>query len=173
VQYGDNAYNIDPSAVYQDVLAAIKNEDPNAYIEEIRQYQYQIAFYVNHPTWTKTALATKPLLVGLIVLIAIAITMVLTGIGIAVPAITNYILEMRTYVAKDPDTGETVEIVGYSAYLAWLAQHDPDALTALKDYNATNWWEQITDWIPIVLILIGAAIFIPLISKLIPGGKKE
>lgn len=173
VQYGGTAHNIDPSAIYQSVLNEIKKQDPNAYIEEIRQYQYQIAFYVNHPTWTKTALATKPLIIETIIIIALAIWSILSAAGFIITAITNYIKETRTYTAKDPVTGETVEIVGWSAYLAWLSQHDPAALQKLKDYNATNWWEQIIDWIPIVVILFGVAIFIPLISKLIPGGKKE
>ena len=173
VQYGDAAHNIDSSAIYQSVLDAIKREDPNAYIEEIRQYQYQIAFYVNHPTWTKTALATKPLIIETIMIIALAIMVILTATGIAITAITIFIKETRTYTAKDPDTGEIVNITGWSAYLAWLAQNDPDALQKLKDYNATNWWEQITSWLPIIVALIGVAIFIPLISKLIPGGMKE
>lgn len=178
VQYGDTAQNIDPSAVYEGVLAKIREQDTAAYIEEIRQYQYQIAFYVNHPTWVETTAGLvdrdrKGLIapIFLIILIGIGITTFLATVGYVITAIVNYQKENRYYADEDPVTGEKVKIWGWSAYLAWLSVHRPEALQKLKDYNATNnnWWETIIDILPLILILIGAAIAIPLIVKLIPG----
>lgn len=169
VQYGDKAGLVDVSAVYDDVLAEIHKQDPNAYIEEIRLYNYQIAFYVNHPTWTEAKLAKEEAgFVAIVIAICLAIAAVLAAAGYAMNAYVNWEKEHRYYVDEDPETGEEVKIYGWSAYLAWLAGHRPDALSALKDYNASNWWEQIVEWIPIVVILIGAAIVVPLITKLIP-----
>jgi len=169
VQYGDTAHNIDPTAIYEQVLAEIKAQDPTAYIEEIRQYQNQIAFLVNHPSWTTSRM--RPLIIWVLIpIILVAIAAVLVSAGYLINTMIGWEKEHRTYVDKDPDTGETVQIYGWDAYLAWLASNKPEALQNLQNYNATNWWEQITSWLPIIVALIGVAIFIPLISKLIPGG---
>lgn len=166
VEYGATVHDADPKAVYDAVLAEIKAQDPDAYIEEIRQYKYQIAFYVNHPTWKRES----PVVWGAaIFLILVAIAGVLAAAGYFINAWVGWEKEHRWYHDKDPVTGESVEIYGWSAYLAWLAANKPETLAALKDYGATNWWERIIEWFPIILILIGAAIFIPIITKLIPG----
>lgn len=171
IQYGDAAHNIDPSAIYEGVLAEIHKEDPDAYIEQIRQYKYQIAFYVNHPTWTEAKLRVAEERLGIlsaIFFIALAIAALLAASGYVINAIVNWEKEHRLYVDRDPKTGEEVSIYGWSAYLAWLAGHRPEALANLDAFGATSWWERIFDILPIVIILIGAAIFIPLVTKLIP-----
>jgi len=169
VEYYDDATQIDVAAIYDDVLAKIREHDPDAYIEEIRIYRHELAFYVNHPTWTEARLAKEEAgFIATVALICFAIASVIASIGFFMSAYTNYLKETKTYVAKDPETGDIVEIQGWSNYLGWLAQHDPDAFAALKDYGATNWWEAISEWIPIVIILIGAAIVVPLIMRIIP-----
>jgi len=189
VEYGDTAHNIDPSAVYEGVLAEIRKNDPAAYIEEIRQYPYQIAFYVNHPTWIKTRTglgSTKEELydpITIIILCGIGITVFLLTLGWVIQTTTNYIMETRTYPCPgDPSKPETEECAlhhdaegnvltfkGYSALLLHMSAAHPTALQTLKNYGATNWWEQIPNIIIIIAILIGAAIFVPLITKLIPS----
>lgn len=171
IQYGDAVHNIDPSAIYEGVLTEIQKKDPDAYIEEIRQYKYQIAFYVNHPTWTEAKLREERLgILAAIFFISLAIAAVLGASGFVINAIVNYQKEHRTYVDRDPETGEDVSIYGWSAYLAWLGGHRPDALANLDAFGATDWWERLFDILPIVLILFGAAIFVPIIMKVIPKG---
>ena len=170
VQYGEIAGQIDPAEIYTSVLAEIKTEDPDAYIEEIRQYTHQIAFYVNHPTWTEATLRKETfVVVTTIIIIGILIAAILTAAGAVITAWLNYEKEHRWYADKDPDTGEEVMIYGWDKYLLWLAEHKPAELQALKDYGATNWFEQIMDWLPIILFLIGTAIFVPVIMRFIPG----
>jgi hypothetical protein len=58
-----------------------------------------------------------------------------------------------------------------------MASAHPEAFAYLVDNNLLDrdlgtqkaWYEQIVDWLPVIIILIGAAIFIPFISKLIPS----
>jgi len=172
IQYGDNIHQLDPMTMYEQALTEIKKTDPDASIEEVRVYQYQMAFYVNHPTWTQARIARQPALwIQWVWIIAVALAALFAAAGVLINAIINFIAETRTYTDTDPETGETVTITGWSAYLAWLAAHKPEALTALQNYQASNWWEQILGWVPIILILIGAAIVLPFVVKLIPKGK--
>lgn len=193
VDYGDTAGVVDPMTLYQNVLAEIRKTDPDAYIEEIRQYQYQMAFYVNHPNWT-TARTAKGLVLldrkGLIdpitaiIIIAIAVAWIMTLGNVMIKCWTTWIKEMKTYpcpgdpnkaetepcaLHKDPATGKPLTFPGYSSLLSHMAATHPEALAYLEEHEATNWWEQIIDILPLILILIGAAIAIPLIVKLIPG----
>lgn len=166
VEYGDTAHNINPSAIYEQVLAAIRKEDPNAYIEEIRQYQYQIAFLVNHPTMTLAEYQKRRLFPWVVLILAIAA--VLVASGYVINAYTGYIRETREYLVRDPETGEEYTIVGYDSYRAWLITHYPEQAQYLADIGATDWFARITSWIPLVFVLIGATIFLPLIINLIP-----
>jgi hypothetical protein len=166
VQYGDLVGNIDAETMWTSIENTIKTQDPGARLLEIRQYPYQIACYVEHsPQVAKLSLA------AIIFLVAIALAALFAAAGILISAMTNWSMETRTYYDKDPATGDPVAIVGWSAYKAWLIVHYPEQAQYLDKVGATNWFEQIGSWIPIVLILIGAAIVVPLVVKILPGGK--
>jgi hypothetical protein len=58
-----------------------------------------------------------------------------------------------------------------------MASAHPEAFAYLVDNDLVDrdlgsqkaWYEQVLEWIPVIVILIGAAIFIPLITKFIPS----
>lgn len=168
VQYGDEAQNIDARTIWAKAEAEIKKHDPGARLLEIRQYPFQIALYVEH---SQEATASTLGIAAIIFLVALALAAMFAGAGLLISAMTNWVMETRTYYDRDPQSGEPVAIVGWTAYKAWLIVHYPEQAEYLEGVGATNWWEQIGSWIPIVLILIGAAIVLPLIVKIIPRGK--
>lgn len=168
VKYADELGIIDPTTVYNAVLAGIQTEDPTAYIKEVRQYPYQIAFLVVHPE-SITAGGEKKLSAALIIAVAIVIAFALRAVAPIINAWTNYVKETRKYTDVDPTTGMPVEIKGYSAYLTWLKVHYPGAAEYLETYEASPWWEPVLKPIVWVIALVigvtGLAIVAPTIMK--------
>lgn len=177
IKYGDEFGNINPATIYNEVLAAIKAEDPDAYIKEVRQYPYQIAFLVAHPTTTTATIGEKRLIFGIIILVALAIAAVLGAAGYAINAWTNYCRNTQTYTDTDPATGEQVEIKGYDAYRAWLIGHYPNAAKYLSDMGADDWWTSIIKpiiWIVVAIIgVAGFAMVLPMLTKGITKARRE
>lgn len=173
IKYGDALGRIDVATIYSEIEAAVKTYDSDARIVEVRQYPYQVAIYVEHSQnlaiSPDVVTGTEVSVIGAIILIALAIAAVLASAGYFINAWTQWDKQNTQYYDKDPDTGDPVVIQGYDAYRAWLATRYPDAAKYLADIGADNWWEGVSKWIPIVLVIIAAAIFVPLLTKLIPG----
>jgi len=132
--------------------------------------------------------------IGLIVLAILALTAIWVVYWAAQPTVMQarlaYIVETTQHTCPgDPSRpgeecgmhtdadGNPLVFTGKDAFRAHLAAAHPTALTYLVDTNLVNrdlgsgtaWYEQIFNWLPVILILIGAAIFIPIITKLIPS----
>jgi len=197
ISYGDGAEQIPvtPAAV-QDLKQRIQTKDPNAVLEEIRLYPFTVGVKVNHTTWTtmKQADGTvlvydKEKLIGPIFLVVLAI-LAITAIWVTyfvtttIQAHIAYLVETVQYTCPgDPNRpneecgmhtdaeGNPLVFTGKEALRAHMASAHPTALEYLVNNNliGQDWYQEIFKWIPVVALLIGAAIFIPFIMKLIPG----
>ena len=197
VSYGDNADQLQvTSQAVQDLKQRIATEDPNAVLEEIRLLPFTVGVKVHHTTWStmKQADGTvlvydKQRLIGpifLIVLAILAITAIWVTAYVAttIQAHITYLVETIQYTCPgDPNRpneecgmhtdaeGNPLVFTGKEALRAHMAAAHPTALQYLVNNNliGQDWYAQIAGWIPAIIMVIGAAIFIPLIMKLIPG----
>lgn len=183
IYFQDQLGDIDPQTVYSDALAAIKAEDPDAYIEEVRQYPYQIAFYVNHPTITEArahslGYQSAQILWAIVgVAILIAVHFLLQDLIGAFEARMAYEREHKIYTCPgtpglDPAVqcaqhldaeGNVMTFNGYTEFMAHLATAHTASAEYLQNINQKPWWEAmgLKDIFVIFIILIGVGIVVP------------
>ena len=130
-----------------------------------------------------------PIFLVVLAILAIAAIWITTYVATTIQAHISYLMETIQYPCPgDPNRpneecgmhtdaqGNVLVFTGKEALRAHMASAHPTALTYMVDNDLVDrdlgtqkaWYEQIVEWIPVIIMLIGAAIFIPLIIKFIP-----
>lgn len=186
--FGDEMQALNPATLYEQIYSEVRHQDPNAVIREIRQYPYQLAVYIEHPTWTARTISGKKAFVEtlatgeerliapiIVAYIIIGIAAIITAAGYLLGAVGNYVKEHRTYFCPgDPSRPPTEQCalhtdaegnpLQFSTYTEWMA-HLSVAHTSAAEYiqtrEITPWWEGVTNILILVMVLVGMAIILP------------
>jgi hypothetical protein len=131
-----------------------------------------------------------PIFLVVLAILAITAIWVTAYVATTIQAHISYLMETIQYPCPgDPNRpneecgmhtdaqGNVLVFTGKEALRAHMASAHPTALTYMVNNNLVDrdlgtqkaWYEQIVEWIPVVIMLIGAAIVIPLVMKIIPG----
>ncbi len=167
VNFADNIDLLDPNAVLNEAWPGIVVEDPYAVLLDVKVFPKQIGFKIGHPDTVQEAISLgfnvtqrtlEPISATIVALISWKLVAAILIVGIVVVAYFGYSLLTRTYNVRDPTTGDTVTVEGWSAYMAYLISNYPEAADYLNDLSLTAWWESIGGMLKWLVILVGLGI---------------